>query len=158
MPVKAQGRYSAVIYDDANHRSYSTIKPDLVVEDSLTQQAIPIDIKYKLYDAKKLSTGDIYQTFMYAFALGSRDAERRAGLVYPADSSRSGPALSVRPVDGPIAARITGAGLDVPAALDALGNGIERAHVMQQVRQLVASIAGLNQLDLKAPSAGYKGL
>jgi 5-methylcytosine-specific restriction enzyme subunit McrC len=151
--VKAQDRYSAAIYDDANHRSYSTIKPDLVVEDSVTRQAIPIDIKYKLYGAKKLSTGDIYQTFMYAFALGSSDVERRAGLIYPADSSRSGPALSIRPIEGPIAARITGAGLDVPAALDALGTGIERARVMQQVRQLVASIAGINELGLQGSFA-----
>ena len=62
---------------------YSTITPDLVIEEAATGRSVPVDIKYKAYDVKKISTGDIYQTFLYAYALGDDPTERRAGILYP---------------------------------------------------------------------------
>ena len=38
---------------------------------------MPIDIKYKLYDIKKVSTADVYQTFLYAYALSRPAASLR---------------------------------------------------------------------------------
>lgn len=63
-----QVRLRAVIRNDETDRTYSTLRPDLVIEDTRTGRRTPVDIKYKLYDTKKLSTADIYQAFMYAFA------------------------------------------------------------------------------------------
>lgn len=82
-----------------------------------------MDIKYN----RKFATSDVYQLFLYAYVLGADAASRQAGLIYPAISAASGPNLSINPVSGPTAARITGAALDVPKALDAVNGPDERS-------------------------------
>jgi hypothetical protein len=32
---------------------------------------VAIDAKYKLYDERRLSSGDVYQSFLYAYAYGN---------------------------------------------------------------------------------------
>lgn len=140
--ASAQPRLRAVIRNDETGRTYSTVKPDLVIEDFETRRAVPIDIKYKLYGDKKLSTTDIYQLFLYAYAHGTEDVPRRAGLVYPTTTTVSGPHLSIKPLVGNAAAWIAGAGLDVPSALDTIDWG-EIADLYGEVRQIVTNVTGL---------------
>ena len=104
---------------------------------------MPIDIKYKPYDVKKISTGDLYQSFLYAYALGDDPTERRAGILYPAVSDTAVQRLSIKPLSGPTAARIAGAGIDVPAALDALG-GPEHASLLGEVRKVIGVLTGFD--------------
>jgi 5-methylcytosine-specific restriction enzyme subunit McrC len=116
---RSQVTLRAVIRDDDTGNTYTTLQPDLVIEDTRTRRQVPVDIKYKRYDMRKVDPADIYQTFMYAFALGTPD-ERRAGIIYPSEAQAVGPALSVRPLTGSTAARIAGAAIDVPSTLDDL--------------------------------------
>lgn len=139
----------AVICNDATGRSYSTIRPDLVIEELSTGRSVPIDIKYKLYGDRKFSTSDIYQMFLYAYALGGDASSRRAGLVYASLSAVSGPLLSINPVAGPTAARIVGSGLDVPAALDAL-SGPGRQQLCDSVRTMIEGVTGFSSVAKKS--------
>lgn len=138
-----QSPLKAVIRDEATGQSYSTIKPDLVVEDCVTGRFVPIDVKYKLYADKKVSTGDIYQLFLYAYALARDDSLRRAGILYPSTSPVDGPALSIRPLVGPPGARIAGAGLDVAQVLELL-NGVGRSQVYEATLNVVRQITGFD--------------
>ena len=53
-------------------RPYTNIIPDVVVERRGESDCrVAIDAKYKLYDERGFDPGDIYQTFLYAFALGT---------------------------------------------------------------------------------------
>jgi 5-methylcytosine-specific restriction enzyme subunit McrC len=136
----------AVIIDEESGQTYSTIRPDLIIEDTVTGEAVPIDIKYKLYDAKKFSTADIYQSFVYAYSIHAQAVSPRAGLIYPSTVPIFGPALYIKPLAAAKAARIRGAGLDVPAALDAV-NGPDEANLHSQVRSMIREVT-----DLKEPS------
>lgn len=145
--VESQSPIRAVIHDDETRRSYSTLRPDVVVT-SADGRSVPIDVKYKLYERRRISTGDLYQAFTYAYALGGQDGERRAGLIYPAHQPTSRPTLSIRPLDAPVAARIIGAGIDIPRVLDHLA-GPDRSAIIAEVRNTVFRLIGSTQ------SAGF---
>ena len=138
--VDAQAPLRAVIRDDDTRRSYTTLRPDLVVS-SADGSAVPIDVKYKLYERRRFSTADIYQAFTYAYALGEHDGEPRAGVIYPAHQPMSRPTLSIKPLEGPVAARIVGVGIDVPGVLSQLG-GPDQEEVLDHVRNLVNRLVG----------------
>jgi 5-methylcytosine-specific restriction enzyme subunit McrC len=140
LSVDRQSRLQAVIRDDTTGRSYAAIRPDLVIRDS-TGRSVPVDIKYKLYDTKKVAASDVYQLFMYAYALGAHDMVRRVGLMYPAATPSAGPLLSVKSLAGPIAARITGTGLDIPAALDSIASK-DVGSLHASIRAAVGDITG----------------
>lgn len=121
--VDRQARYSAVIVDAASGRTYSSIRPDIVVVDTGTGRTTPIDVKYKLYETGQFSPADTYQLFLYAYALGADPASRIAGLIYPATRRSVEPRLRIQPVGGSTGARIHGLALNVPSILDALAAG-----------------------------------
>lgn len=143
LTAESQSALSAVINDDEKNRSYSTISPDLVIRDTQSGRSTPIDIKYKTYGDRKVSTSDIYQAFLYAYALGSNESDPRAGLIYPAQKSTSGPRLSVRslPPARALGARVVGAGLDVQDALQGL-HGEHRQEVLGNMRGIVETLVG----------------
>jgi 5-methylcytosine-specific restriction enzyme subunit McrC len=117
--VDDQATIRAVIRDDDTGRSYTTVRPDLVVT-TAAGRSVPIDIKYKLYENRRISTADIFQAFTYAYVLGANGDQPRAGIIYPAHHSTSRPTLSIKPVDAHVAARILGAGVDIPEVLSLL--------------------------------------
>ena len=49
----AQQVIRAVILDGETGDTYSRIRPDLLIEDTTTGHTVPIDVKYKLYDARR---------------------------------------------------------------------------------------------------------
>ena len=111
-----------------------------MILNDLRVSQVPIDIKYKRYEQGKVPTNDIYQTFLYAYALGSHD-DRRAGIVYPSTDVPRTTALSVHAVDGEVGAHIAAAGIDVPAMLQALyGSKSEQSLALQQVRAVVLGL------------------
>jgi 5-methylcytosine-specific restriction enzyme subunit McrC len=140
LDVSAQHPLRAVVRNDDTGRSYSTLTPDLVITDRRTGHSVPFDIKYKTYDVRKISTADIYQTFLYAYALGHGDEQRRAGILYPATTSVRGPHLSIKPLGAPIAARILGSGIDVPRVLDDLAAPGRQA-LLDDVRTMIKPMA-----------------
>lgn len=87
---------------------------------------VAIDAKYKLYDERGFDQGDIYQTFLYAFALGATasDGLPTSLLLYPATAEAPGSTrLRVRRLTGGAGAEIVGIGLPVAALLRELTAG-----------------------------------
>lgn len=141
--ARAQQSVRAVIVDEDTGDTYSRIRPDLLIEDSTTGLTVPIDVKYKLYGSgKKVDSADIYQSFVYAYSLGAQSDYARAGLIYPSTTPVSGPALYVKSLAGAKSARIRGAGIDIPAALEAIGSpAVEQLH--ERMRATISEITGL---------------
>lgn len=140
--ISAQVSLKAVVVNEWTNRDYSKIRPDLVIKEAGAGRRVPVDIKYKLYDAMKLATNDVYQLFTYAYALGSTADHRRSGLIYAAHNATCGPALRIKPMTDVTSARIRGAGLDVAAVLDDLATGSTEA-VYTLVRNMIENLTGL---------------
>jgi 5-methylcytosine-specific restriction enzyme subunit McrC len=139
--VAPHARLRAVIKDDDTGRTHTTIDPDLVIEHQPSGVRVPLDVKYKLYDTKKVAVGDVYQTFLYAFALGKGELHR-SGIIFPSTLTVTGPNLSVRQLDGPTSAKIAVLGLDIPTTLDDL-DGPGRADLLASTRAAIEQLAGL---------------
>jgi 5-methylcytosine-specific restriction enzyme subunit McrC len=139
LEVNDQHRLSRVIRDELTGHTYTTLRPDLVIHDPASRRTVPIDIKYKRYDLKKLATGDIYQAFLYAYALATDPELRRAGVLYPALEPRSGPRLSI--VGGANRAHIAAAGLNIPSALEALATANSDA-LLGDIERVVRRLTG----------------
>ena len=103
-------KHRSVIKRLDTNKTYSNINPDIVMSDD--RELVPFDCKYKLYENKKLSTSDIYQTFLYAYSLGDPD-NPRAGIIYPSSKPGIQPRLGVSRVDGPGEAKISGIAIDL---------------------------------------------
>ena len=88
-----------------------------------------IDAKYKLYDERGFDPGDTYQTFLYAFALGSTASDGvptvpTSLLLYPATAEQPGcTRLRIRRLSGGAGAGIAGVGLPIAALLKELTAG-----------------------------------
>jgi 5-methylcytosine-specific restriction enzyme subunit McrC len=118
--VRYQHRDRSIIWDVTHHRSYTRVVPDLLIE---TVPARPerfvIDAKYKLYDQRRLSTGDIYQSFLYAYAYNSQATTTPdALLLYPA-SQPAGESvhLQIRNAAQRAGASVQALGVSIPQAL-----------------------------------------
>jgi len=118
--VIPQRRDRTILWDADLNRPYKAVIPDLLVEDR-TQPGrfLPVDAKYKLYDERKLSPSDIYQTFMYAYAYGEQHRVFPTALIlYPATSAGAAQGrLHVRQSNGSITAEIRAVPIHLPTAL-----------------------------------------
>ena len=119
--VRAQVAERSIVWDTGAQRPYGKVIPDLLVE--WRDARLPIDAKYKLYDERHLDPGDVYQLFLYAYALGILPEGRApaAVVLYPS----SGPArpplqLRIQRLGGREGADILSLGIPIPAALDEL--------------------------------------
>ena len=88
-----------------------------------------MDAKYKLYDDETLHSGDIYQSFLYAYAWGGRRSGCPSSLLfYPSSTQAShGIRLRIRNSDGWTGAEIQALGLQIPEALAELKTGLPGA-------------------------------
>lgn len=141
--VYEQHKLKATIRDDRTDRSYATIRPDLVIKGPVGDNRVPLDVKYKQYDLKKVSTSDIYQSFLYGYALQRDSNDRRSGILYASDGDKPGTRLSIRSAGGEVGGRFVAAGLNIPAALAALA-GPGREPMLAKVRTLLADMTGLS--------------
>ena len=143
--VVPQRRVQTVIRNQTTGKRYASIIPDLLLARGADQ--VPFDCKYKLYGGdRKISTDDIYQTFVYAFALsGNSTNGARAGILYPSESPTTAPVLGISQVEGPPAAVLTGIGIDVVRILAAMGDPTEWDKTLEAVRTSLGCV-----LDTKA--------
>ena len=122
--VTSQIPFRSVVWNVSHQRPYTNIIPDVVVERrEESERRVAIDAKYKLYDERGFDPADIYQTFLYAFALGATASRGvpTSLLLYPATSEEPGSTrLRIRRVSGGAGAEIVGVGLPVPALLEEL--------------------------------------
>jgi 5-methylcytosine-specific restriction endonuclease McrBC regulatory subunit McrC len=71
--VEAQ-RPDSIFWRPDVHARYARVRPDLLLQHAeRTQARLPIDAKYKRYDAGKADVDDLTQVFLYAYAY--RDPE-----------------------------------------------------------------------------------
>lgn len=143
LQISTQQSFQRIILDDDTGLSYGRIRPDLLLLNAEAATATPIDIKYKLYSRKKLSPEDIYQTFLYAHAVGSDSSTATAGLIYPSTAPLSGPRLRICKVTSGTVGVIRGEGFDVPGILENLANG-EVSKTYAEVVEALERITGLS--------------
>jgi 5-methylcytosine-specific restriction enzyme subunit McrC len=125
--VGMQTRERSIIVDAATQQSYTSIRPDLLIEDGGVSPPLvrALDTKYKLYDKKRLDVGDLYQSFLYAYAFhnAGTDAVRMATLVFPSTSSAERHRLLVQSRDGVEGAVVRAVGINLEAAVDRISRG-----------------------------------
>ncbi|TDD85890.1 hypothetical protein E1293_10400 [Actinomadura darangshiensis] len=99
--------------------SYTSIQPDvqLVQGHGTRARRCSVDAKYKLYADKKVATSDLYQSFVYAQAVGNSDEPPAAFIVYPADRDVPSKTVSLHRHDGAVAALVTYVAVNVPLVL-----------------------------------------
>ncbi|WP_314412573.1 McrC family protein [Streptomyces kroppenstedtii] len=134
--VRDQSRHRGVLRDERTGRHYSEVRPDIVISGSRDGEPLtrPVDIKYKLYDDRKVSTPDLYQAFLYAYALGRQPGQGTPACVLLHPGGMSGPRedITVRRWDGGASAGVRSVSLDLPPLLDAL-EGAERGSALAKV-------------------------
>ena len=122
--VTSQSLFKSVVWNVSSQRPYTSIIPDVVVERrGESNGRVAIDAKYKLYDERGFDQGDIYQTFLYAFALGATalGGVPTSLLLYPATAEEPrSTRLRIRRLSGGVGAEIVGIGLPVAALLKEL--------------------------------------
>lgn len=144
--VETQVVYSSIIWNADADRGYSRVIPDLVVKGKeVSGRQLAIDAKYKLYDVKKIDQADIYQTFLYAYALGSEGQQPTALLLYPSSRASGHKArLQVHSSVSAWRAEIVAMGIPIPAALDELQSG-GNGPVLTSLREAIAWALPLDQ-------------
>lgn len=85
--VRRQVRHDSVVWNVDQDASYSNLIPDLLVDCSASGYSTPLDAKYKRYE-EGTGEADLYQAFLYAWALGTPAATRPrcSVLVHPVES------------------------------------------------------------------------
>jgi 5-methylcytosine-specific restriction enzyme subunit McrC len=94
--VERQSSTGSIIIDALTGRTYTRVRPDVLVHHREREETYPVDTKYKLYDERHVAPGDVYQAFLYAFAFHPGHGPRQASLVYPSDRSEVNQRLAVR--------------------------------------------------------------
>ncbi len=115
--VDRQSSTGSIIVDALTGRTYTRVRPDVLVKDNERQETYPVDTKYKLYDQRRVAPEDIYQAFLYAFAFHPGHGPRQASLVYPSDRSEVNQRLAVRG-SGVTQATIRGVGVNLAELVD----------------------------------------
>ena len=126
------------IWDIEVDKSYKSLRPDIVVTVATGEaRTLSIDVKYKLYDGKDLSSSDIYQTFLYSIAFNTSENRIPTALIlYPASiESSSREQLEIRNDKKP-RAKLTAYGIDVPQVLRELLS-FENRRQLDDVRDLI---------------------
>ena len=133
----------SIIVNASTNQPYARVVPDLLIETTVPAigARVAVDAKYKLYDERKLDSGDVYQAFLYAYAFGvsGSDALRTAVLIYPSSTQSSQAVrLRVRSAHASTDAEILALGVSIPAALAEITKGVHgpttRA-IMDAIRQ-----------------------
>ena len=125
--VTSQVPFKSVLWNVSQQRPYASIIPDVIVERREQPNCrVAIDAKYKLYDERGFDQGDIYQTFLYAYALGATPSNGAPTslLLYPATAEEPGNTrLRIRRSSGGAGAEIVGIGLPIAALVKELTSG-----------------------------------
>jgi 5-methylcytosine-specific restriction enzyme subunit McrC len=120
--VDRQSSTGSIIVDALTGRTYTRVRPDVLVRDIERDETYPVDTKYKLYDERHVAPEDVYQAFLYAFAFHTGHGPRQASLVYPSDRSEVNQRLAVRG-SGVTQATIRGVRLDLSHLVERAATG-----------------------------------
>ena len=144
--VQPQRRDRSVIWDVLRQQPYTRITPDILVQRE-NGRRLAVDVKYKLYDERQLSTADIYQSFLYAYAYSDTNSQRPAAfLLYPA-SKPGGQAvyLQIRGHDQGVKAELCALPISIPQAITEI-EGAAIGPVSRAFRATIAQFVETNKL------------
>ena len=138
--IQVQQRDRAIIWDVAAQRPYTHIVPDLLIQAERNGRRLALDAKYKLYDERRLSTADIYQSFFYAYAYNDVGQEKPAALLlYPASRTGQQPvSLRVRDRNRVGKGSLYALPVSIPQAIEEI-NGDQFGPLSQLVFEAVTS-------------------
>jgi 5-methylcytosine-specific restriction enzyme subunit McrC len=120
LQVHYQKHDRSILWNTLTNKPYASIIPDLLVQSSLyPQRRLVIDAKYKRYNSQKITPGDIYQNFLYAYAYSDpAQAQPTALMIHPAEGKTAVHThLHVKIGTGTGGATIYALGLEIPIAL-----------------------------------------
>lgn len=126
--VLYQRKDRSIVWNAITKRPYSSIIPDIMVESRGHDPVmrIPIDAKYKLYDARKIAPSDIYQCLLYAYAYknSSLDMLPISLLIYPSSQDASQPIhLNIHGQEKNATAEIIALPMSIPKVLRDINSG-----------------------------------
>jgi 5-methylcytosine-specific restriction enzyme subunit McrC len=126
--VGYQHASKSIIQNAVSEKPYSRVIPDLLIQPrSRPNVRIAMDAKYKIYDERKISPEDVYQTFVYAYAYGGAAAATfpAAILIYPSSTGAAKELrLRIRSTTTSARAQIIALGIPIPAALADVEDGV----------------------------------
>jgi 5-methylcytosine-specific restriction enzyme subunit McrC len=126
--VSYQYASKSIICNAMNGKPYSRVIPDLLIQPRLhPTMKIAMEAKYKIYDEKKISPDDVYQTFLYAYAYGGGGAPTYPGaiLVYPSSAGVANELrLRIRSTSTSANAQIIALGIPIPSVLSDIDLGV----------------------------------
>ena len=153
--VTSQSPFKSVVWNVTSQRPYTSIIPDVVVERRGESDCrVAIDAKYKLYDERGFDQSDIYQTFLYAFALGatSSGGVPTSLLLYPATADEPRHTrLRIRRLSGGVGADIVSIGLPVAALLNELTSGATARPLCRCLAEVIEGSFGLADVGKPQP-------
>lgn len=138
--IYPQRRDRSIIWDVWRKRPYTHITPDLLIE-AEDGGRFAVDAKYKLYDEKRLSTADIYQSFFYAYAYHGNSVQSPASLLlYPASTQRQRPTYLQISGNGRRAkAHLQAISIPIPQAIAEI-----RTNTIGPISQLIRDVVTVN--------------
>jgi 5-methylcytosine-specific restriction enzyme subunit McrC len=151
-----QASSSSILVDAATGRSYKAVRPDFLLEDPAARARLPLDCKYKLYDRRQIDPGDIYQTFLYAYAYRvHREVLPSAMILYPADDMAGAGRVQLAVVEhsNVQAARLRSYSLPVARLADQVASReLTRSAELDALREVLVS-----ELARQVPSGSGRG-
>lgn len=148
--VVAQRSFRSIVWNATAGESYSRVVPDLMVERPNDGSVLPVDAKYKKYGDGGVADKDIYQCFLYAYALSRmpQGGVPTAGLIYPSTSGEvERLQLDIRSKAHGSSAQLLVVGVPIPAVLDELAGGLAHS-------RLTTALVSAMGLDGVAPRRG----
>jgi 5-methylcytosine-specific restriction enzyme subunit McrC len=147
--VEYQRADRSIVWDANSNRPYSRVIPDLLLRTKHPPfYRLAVDAKYKLYDERKIAPGDVYQSFLYAYAYAQEKGESKSPptslIIYPSSSGAPGAVrLRVVNTNKMVGAEIYALGLPVPDCLRELRTSV-LGHTVSPLQNIVARALGFN--------------
>ena len=141
--VYPQHRDRSILWDITHQQSYARAIPDLLLENPAAHTRLAVDAKYKQYDQRPVTTADLYQVLLYAYAYQPRAAHPHAILLYPtiADTDLVS-AIQVRSEAQWSGANAQIAGINIGEALDEVRSQ-KAGRAASLIRELVCDALGV---------------
>jgi 5-methylcytosine-specific restriction enzyme subunit McrC len=149
LEVEYQRADRSIIWNADKNLPYSSVRPDLLIRSRhLLLRRLAIDAKYKLYDERKISPADVYQSFLYAYAYSDKLGEKElpaALILYPSSISlRQSIRLHIRTARRLVGAEVSALGLSISDCLNEIEGsspGPTLATLMQSVTNTMGVIS-----------------
>lgn len=140
-----QSSDQSVLWAVARNRSFSSVRPDLLLESSDGKVRLPVDAKYKPYGNVKLKPSDVYQGAIYALTLAKTSALKSVPACIMLHPCATGMARQQRVqvrVDKVGVAEVVAVGIPVDDLLDKLSSVDDASFALEPWHSTIAKLLG----------------